>query len=131
MLNNEIKNSIVEALLPTEPDKIILFGSYGYGIPDKESDIDLMIIKDIPEQEVRNQRLKINRILWEKFNSSGLFFDVLADMNGSRADVCVVFHESDGTGISIWQVGCRLLTLQYPDKIVIEIVDFSSVLLIA
>jgi len=79
MLNDEIKNSIVEVLLPLEPDKIILFGSYGYGIPDKESDIDLMIIKDIPEQEVRNQRLKIKRILWEKFNSSGLFFDVLVD----------------------------------------------------
>ena len=79
MLNNEIKNSIVEALLPTEPDKIILFGSYGYGIPDKGSDIDLLIIKDIPEQEVRNQRLKIKRILWERFNSSDLFFDVLVD----------------------------------------------------
>ena len=82
---------------------------YGYGIHDKGSDIDLLIIKDIPEQEVRNQRLKIKRILWEIFNSSGLFFDVLVDMNGSRADVCVVFHESDGIGICIWHVGCGLL----------------------
>ncbi len=79
MLSNEIKNSIVEALLPTEPDKIILFGSYGYGIPEKGSDIDILIIKDIPVQEVRSQRLKIKRILWDKFNSSGLFFDVLVD----------------------------------------------------
>ena len=43
----------------------------------------------------------------------------------------VVFHESDGMDICIGQVGCRLLLLQYPDEIVIEIVDFSSVLLIA
>jgi len=29
-----------------EPEKIILFGSYAYGKPDKSSDIDLLIIKD-------------------------------------------------------------------------------------
>lgn len=29
-----------------EPDKIILFGSYAYGNPTKESDIDLLIIKE-------------------------------------------------------------------------------------
>ena len=28
------------------PDKIILFGSYGYGIPNEESDIDLLIIRE-------------------------------------------------------------------------------------
>ncbi len=29
-----------------EPEKIILFGSYATGIPDKNSDLDLLIIKD-------------------------------------------------------------------------------------
>ncbi len=28
------------------PDKIILFGSYGYGTPTEESDIDLLIIRE-------------------------------------------------------------------------------------
>ncbi|UCD85486.1 MAG: nucleotidyltransferase domain-containing protein [Deltaproteobacteria bacterium] len=28
------------------PDKIILFGSYGYGAPTEESDIDLLIIRE-------------------------------------------------------------------------------------
>ncbi len=27
------------------PEKIILFGSYAYGVPHKDSDIDLLIIK--------------------------------------------------------------------------------------
>lgn len=27
------------------PEKIILFGSYAYGVPNRESDIDLLIIK--------------------------------------------------------------------------------------
>ena len=28
------------------PEKIILFGSYAYGKPDEESDIDLLIVKE-------------------------------------------------------------------------------------
>lgn len=33
-----------------QPDKIILFGSYAYGHPDRDSDIDLLIIKDTSER---------------------------------------------------------------------------------
>ena len=33
-----------------QPDKIILFGSYAYGQPDRDSDVDLLIIKDTPER---------------------------------------------------------------------------------
>ncbi len=32
------------------PQKIILFGSYAYGHPDEDSDIDLLIIKETPER---------------------------------------------------------------------------------
>lgn len=32
-----------------DPDQIILFGSYAYGNPTDESDIDLLIIKDTQE----------------------------------------------------------------------------------
>ena len=30
----------------TDPDRIILFGSYAYGIPNEESDLDLLVIKN-------------------------------------------------------------------------------------
>jgi len=32
------------------PEKIILYGSFAYGTPDKNSDIDLLIIKDTQER---------------------------------------------------------------------------------
>lgn len=32
-----------------QPEKIILFGSYAYGDPDEDSDIDLLIIKETSE----------------------------------------------------------------------------------
>jgi predicted nucleotidyltransferase len=39
------------------PDKIILFGSYAYGTPHNESDVDLLVI--MPTREVVNQAIRI------------------------------------------------------------------------
>ena len=39
-----IKKEIVERLKPLNPQKIILFGSYAYGTPHKDSDIDLYVV---------------------------------------------------------------------------------------
>ena len=40
-LIEEIKDRIVSAV---QPEKIILFGSYAYGTPTKDSDLDLLVI---------------------------------------------------------------------------------------
>ena len=39
------------------PDKIILFGSYAYGTPHEDSDVDLMVI--MPSNDVVNQSIRI------------------------------------------------------------------------
>jgi predicted nucleotidyltransferase len=41
------------------PDKIILFGSYAYGQPHEESDVDLMVI--MPARNVIDQAIRIDR----------------------------------------------------------------------
>jgi len=46
------------------PEKIILFGSYGRGIPGKGSDIDLFIIMDT-DTSVREQAFLIRREIRE------------------------------------------------------------------
>lgn len=40
---NDIVNRIA---IKFNPDKIILFGSYAFGAPNNDSDLDLLIIKD-------------------------------------------------------------------------------------
>ena len=35
-----------------QPEKIILFGSYAYGTPNEDSDIDLLIVKDTDKGRV-------------------------------------------------------------------------------
>ena len=42
----KIKPEIIQRLKPLKPNKIILFGSYAYGNPNEDSDIDLFLIKD-------------------------------------------------------------------------------------
>jgi predicted nucleotidyltransferase len=41
------------------PDKIILFGSYAWGTPHKDSDVDLLVV-----MPARNQHDQAVRILW-------------------------------------------------------------------
>lgn len=38
--------SIVKSLMSVNPMKVILFGSHAYGVPHKDSDIDLLVILD-------------------------------------------------------------------------------------
>lgn len=44
-----------------QPEKIILFGSYAYGTPYRDSDIDLLIIKDTQERPI-DRRVAVARI---------------------------------------------------------------------
>lgn len=45
-----------------QPIKIILYGSYAYGKPHKDSDIDLLIIKDTPARPV-DRRIEVRRLV--------------------------------------------------------------------
>jgi uncharacterized protein len=46
----ELVQRVVQKLVSGyAPRKVILFGSYAFGAPDGDSDIDLLIIKDTPE----------------------------------------------------------------------------------
>lgn len=47
------------------PERIILFGSYAYGHPTAESDVDLMIIKNDCRSPIE-RRIEIRRILHEE-----------------------------------------------------------------
>ncbi len=55
----EIVNRIVAAYAP---QRIILFGSYAYGTPDEESDLDLFIIKESDERPI-DRWMRVKRLL--------------------------------------------------------------------
>src|SRR5437667_1072159 len=43
------------------PDKIILFGSYAYGTPNEDSDVDLLVV-----MPTRSEHAQAVRILWRR-----------------------------------------------------------------
>ena len=45
-----------------QPEKIILFGSYAYGTPHRDSDIDLLIIKDTKARPI-DRRVTVTKIV--------------------------------------------------------------------
>ena len=54
---------IVEAIkVKYAPERIILYGSFAYGFPDENSDIDLLIIKKTPERPLDRMAL-VHRIV--------------------------------------------------------------------
>ena len=47
MLQPDVKQEIIDCLSkPPKPLRVILFGSYAYGMPHEDSDIDLLVILD-------------------------------------------------------------------------------------
>jgi predicted nucleotidyltransferase len=50
---NDLVSQIVDKIIREyQPKKIILFGSYAYGEPNEDSDIDLLIVKNTDKKPI-------------------------------------------------------------------------------
>ena len=75
----KIKDEIVERLKPLNPDKIILFGSYAYGNPTEESDIDLFLIKnDLNLDELNSYEIRARKYIRDLVYKYKIGFDILS-----------------------------------------------------
>lgn len=96
-----IKVLIVEKLKGMKSIRIILFGSYAYGNPDRNSDIDICIVKKgthtrtRDKREIRN-RLKDLQLAKDILVTTESEFDFYSRQFGS------VFMEIKNSGITLW-----------------------------
>lgn len=79
MLDKLTIQDIVSQIKTFEPKQVILFGSQATGFATQDSDIDLLVVKDIPENTVRQLRLQIKEALWNNLKFSHTEFDVIVD----------------------------------------------------
>jgi len=86
---NKLKIEIVKRLKPLDPDKIILFGSYAYGNPNENSDIDLFLIKD---EDIEVEALMRLRDLMRK---EKIGFDILSDSSKNIENANDYFYKVD------------------------------------
>jgi len=95
--NDEITQFIDLVAEAVDPDKIILFGSYAYGEPTDESDIDLLIIKngkDLTIDDETQYAIAIHRARrkrqikprYDVFFGSESQINEIASMGGSYVD---------------------------------------------
>ena len=61
----EIKKISDKIIDNYKPEKIILFGSYAWGVPGPDSDVDLFIVKDDSKSSLEMMR-EVNKILQER-----------------------------------------------------------------
>ena len=75
-----LKDEIVQRLKPLSPNKIILFGSYAYGTPNNESDIDLFLLKDdLEKNQTRDYQLSLQKRLIDLQKKYLIGIDLLVD----------------------------------------------------
>ncbi len=89
-LLNQITTRLIEAL---KPEKIILFGSYAYGVPTEDSDLDLLVV--VAESD--EPRYKRARKAYKALRRIGLPKDILVM---TRAEV---EQKSNVLSSLVWQ----------------------------
>lgn len=65
MITEEQIQAVVQRIVEGyAPDKIYLFGSYAYGVPTEDSDLDLLIIKQDAEAKRSERAVAVRLLLW-------------------------------------------------------------------
>lgn len=65
MISKEVLEEVKSRLIKTyDPLSIYLFGSYAWGMPTEESDLDLLIIVDASDERPIKRSLKGYKALW-------------------------------------------------------------------
>jgi predicted nucleotidyltransferase len=70
---------LVERIKQFDPDRVILFGSYAYGKPNDESDVDLFVVKNVKISDIRELRINIRSQLRDIIYKQKVPVDLLLD----------------------------------------------------
>lgn len=81
--NQVIEDMVRRLVQEYHPERVVLFGSYAYGTPNEDSDIDLLIIKDTPERLIK-RLVAVRRILTDPKRTIALEPIVLTPQEVSR-----------------------------------------------
>jgi predicted nucleotidyltransferase len=97
----ELKPKIVEALKPLNPEKIILFGSYAYGTPTEDSDLDICVVEKDYKNKWKEQE-KIRKLLHEIKVPKDILNPRLDEYNFYKNEINSVYYDAETKGILLW-----------------------------
>ena len=107
-VNEELIQRVVNRLVAEyAPQQVILFGSYAYGMPDEDSDIDLLIVKETEEPFMK----RVSEASWKKEgvlmtggeSSYPMDWLIIAEQDLHRVGVLLASEDSEGAGFHLQQ----------------------------
>jgi predicted nucleotidyltransferase len=98
-----IEAAIVDKLKPLKPLKIILFGSYAYGIPNADSDLDICVIKKEVKSKSKEKR-EIRERLKELLIPKDILVSSLEEYEFYKIQFGSVFMDIEQKGKLLWPV---------------------------
>jgi len=97
-----LKKEIVEKLKPLNPEKIILFGSYAYGNPTKDSDLDICVV----EKNYKNrfqEKQKIRELLKDIDLPKDILNPTLEEYEFYKNEFGSVYKDIEEKGVVLWK----------------------------
>jgi len=102
MINvEEVKRQIVQAIKPLNPEKIILFGSYAYGTPTEDSDLDICVVEKEFESKWE-EKAKIRRLLSGIKMPKDILVPCLAEFEFYKKEINSVYNDINEKGEVLW-----------------------------
>jgi predicted nucleotidyltransferase len=77
-LSDDLRHQIISTLQSLNPYKVILFGSYAYGKPNSDSDIDLIFVNKDEEYKSFQERIEMKIEILKKLDYFTQPIDILA-----------------------------------------------------
>ncbi len=97
----KIKYQIVEAIKPLNPEKIILFGSYAYGNPSENSDLDICVVGEKSESQL-SRGVKIRNLLNDIKMSIDILVPYLEEYEFYKKEINSVYYDINLKGEVLW-----------------------------
>jgi len=100
-INLSIESLIVEKLKPLNPLKIILFGSYAYGTPNTDSDLDICVIKREVKSKSKEKK-EIREKLKDFLIAKDILVPTLEEYDFYKNQSGSVFMDIEQKGKLLW-----------------------------
>ena len=100
--SNKINEVVAKIATRFNPDKIILFGSYAYGTPNDDSDLDLFVIKDtdLPRPQ---RTVQVRKMLYGSMIPIDLIVYTPKEIDESKENRFSFVYEVLNTGKTLYE----------------------------
>jgi len=97
----KIKLEIIKRLKSLNPEKIILFGSFAYGNPTKDSDLDICVVQKKYKSRWE-EKAKIRKLLKDIKMPKDILVPYLEEYEFYKKEYGSVYKDIEDKGVLLW-----------------------------